>query len=476
MKMIVSILFLAAVPLHSSFDFLAAAKDGGFGDEQIYTIGRSLGRGLMEGGGSGIAPAIMNGLYTSMAEGGNFDQVARALQGAMQRNWGSDGALNGVVRDISRGYADSLKAEWEVDAPAQKSLTSVAIGCGNALGTGLDHGMTRAGLYKENLLKIGLFAAVGIAIAVSGYYCAKLCWEYVASWIEKPRVIIQKKIGWWDTFKHRWWGQTAVPMVFDEQVKPRLDDIIDVSRSIANRIKRGDKGVYYRNLLLAGAPGTGKTMFASSLADRIGMDFVEMTGSSFFQEGAGIAAIDELFRWANNGKNLLIFIDEADSLFMRRDELKPNSEEYRLVNHFLNYLGTRSNKFMVVIATNHTHVLDEAMERRFDDYVCMPLPGLQARCDVLKLYRDEVMLKNTSSANFTASVQRFCSDQVLLAIAKRTDGLSNGHLQGIINAINTEAGGMKDGLVTAQIVDSVVQRFMDKHVALQSARCTLPRA
>ena len=124
----------------------------------------------------------------------------------------------------------------------------------------------------------------------------------------------------------------------------------------------------YRNLLLYGPPGTGKTMFARILAEFSGMDYVIMSGSSFsqYRHGEGIAQMNKLFEWANSAPKggLILVIDEAEAFLGGREGSDISSEPYQLLTNFLNLTGERSNKIMIVFATNHPESLDEAMKRR----------------------------------------------------------------------------------------------------------------
>ncbi len=310
-----------------------------------------------------------------------------------------------------------------------------------------------------------IYIAGGLALIATGYYGTKVLWGHIERKLKKPRVIIDQKAGLWYRMKRMMFGgPQAEVMILDPIVENYLHHVVKTTKVINEKIGQEETDIYYRNLLLAGPPGTGKTMFARQLAKLADMEFIEITGSSFFQEEAGIAAVDELFAWAGSCKGLMIFIDEADSLLPDRSQLKAGAEEYRIVNHFLNYLGQRSNKFMIVMATNHAVVFDEAMERRFDDYIEVPLPSMETRFKVLRHYRDTVLIKaRAHNKAFVDSVNKYLSDKKLHEIAYKTDQLSNGHLQGIINAIKSDADVTKSGLVTSGLIDLTVERYINKH-------------
>jgi len=74
-----------------------------------------------------------------------------------------------------------------------------------------------------------------------------------------------------------------------------------------------------------------------------------------------VQEINKVFDWAStNPKGTIIFIDEADALFRRRESNM--SENLRnAINCFLYRTGTPSKKFMLVIATNQPQQLDSAL-------------------------------------------------------------------------------------------------------------------
>merc|ERR1712203_847386 len=77
-------------------------------------------------------------------------------------------------------------------------------------------------------------------------------------------------------------------------------------------------GTPFRHLLLHGNPGTGKTLFARTLARQSGMDYAIMSGGDLGPLGReGPSELHKLFNWATNSKKgLILFIDEADA-FLR---------------------------------------------------------------------------------------------------------------------------------------------------------------
>jgi hypothetical protein len=257
-------------------------------------------------------------------------------------------------------------------------------------------------------------------------------------------------------------------MIFAPELSRRLEGIAQAVKTTHAKIREGYTQYKYRNLLLLGPPGTGKTMFARMLAEQSGMDYAIMAGSSFsqYRKGEGITQMNKLFEWAYNAPSggLILFIDEAEAFLGRREGTDIFSESYQLLTNFLDRTGERSDKIMIIIGTNHPERLDDAMKRRTDDAIELPLPAINERVDILKLYRDTLMLEPTGSAEgFIESVQQCVSDEVISAIAQKTEGLSGGELEGIINSIISDAAIQSDGLVTPPLITAVVENAIEKH-------------
>ncbi len=256
-------------------------------------------------------------------------------------------------------------------------------------------------------------------------------------------------------------------MILPPELKERLNSIAFAIRNIRSKIRAGHKNIKYRNLLLWGPPGTGKTMFARILAEYSGMEYAIMSGSSFsqYRNGEGITQMNKLFEWAKNSSNgLLIVIDECEAFLGGRAGSEVTDDSYQLLTNFLNLTGERSNKVMIVFSSNRPQMLDEAMKRRIDDAVEMPLPGYQERVDILKLYRDRLLIDpRHNTQEFIESAVAHLDKEALELVAHDTDGLSGGELEGIINGLISDASVTKEGLISYDLVQTAVGHMVDKH-------------
>ncbi|MBP6869823.1 ATP-binding protein [Candidatus Babeliales bacterium] len=318
-----------------------------------------------------------------------------------------------------------------------------------------------------NYMKTGV-VTVGIAAAL---YSVPAAIRAVERNMKRPKLIIESsQLTMAEKIHQLCFGaekkKPMEAMVFNPVLKKYLDDIVKIVSKSHAKITAGKTNVKYRNLMLFGPPGTGKTMFAKELARCSGLEFAYMSGSSFskFQEGEAIEALDELFAWAKQCNGLMIFIDEAETFLSKRENMDPQSKAYQLLNNFLNYTGQRSSNFMIVFATNHKDVLDSAMYRRIDDLVEMPLPCKQQRVDTLMLYKNKILMDSKQNEkSLTDSVAHVMNFQCIERIAQETKGLSYGELEGIINNIKTEADLLDNPVVTVNLVNLIVHRVVKKH-------------
>ncbi|KAF7246567.1 hypothetical protein EG68_09620 [Paragonimus skrjabini miyazakii] len=235
--------------------------------------------------------------------------------------------------------------------------------------------------------------------------------------------------------------------------------------AIATRHTKANNG-FYRNVLMAGPPGTGKTMFTKSLAKHSGMDYAILTGGDIAPMGnEGVTAVHKVFDWANTSKKgVLLFVDEADA-FLRKREQERISEGLRAtLNAFLFRTGEQSKKFMLVLASNQPEQFDWAINDRMDEIVQFDLPGLAERERLVRHYFDLYLLQPSldkrqrirlaDDIDYTAECEE---------VARRTEGLSGREIskvaiawQASLHAAYTAAYASEDGILTKAMMEAVV--------------------
>ena len=159
----------------------------------------------------------------------------------------------------------------------------------------------------------------------------------------------------------------------------------------------------WRGVLLYGPPGTGKTMLAKALATQGKTTFFNVHSSSFASKWRGESEklVRILFEMARFYAPTTIFIDEVDSLCSKRGEGNEGEGSRRVKAELLVQMeGVNSNTsasanekskddktkiVTVMAATNRPWDLDEALRRRFEKRVYIPLPNEKGRMQLFNL-------------------------------------------------------------------------------------------
>ena len=133
-------------------------------------------------------------------------------------------------------------------------------------------------------------------------------------------------------------------------------------------------------VLFYGPPGTGKTMAAHVLAHEVGMDIFKINTAQLISKYIGETAknLDEVFRQAGDG-NLILFFDEADSIFGKRSQINDSHDRY--ANNDTSFLLQRIEEYegMTILATNLASNIDEAFKRRITYVLKFALPEQEER-------------------------------------------------------------------------------------------------
>lgn len=100
-----------------------------------------------------------------------------------------------------------------------------------------------------------------------------------------------------------------------------------------------------------------------------------------------VRLVKQLFQMAREQKPSIIFIDEVDSLCGTRGEGESEASR-RIKTEFLvqmNGVGNDDTGVLVLGATNIPWALDNAIKRRFEKRIYIPLPGPEARKRIFEL-------------------------------------------------------------------------------------------
>ena len=231
------------------------------------------------------------------------------------------------------------------------------------------------------MMKIAI-TIVAIALCI---YIIKYGLPVLINYLTQPRII----------------SETSRPGLFEwTKAKPtiEIDDLIftpSLQKQLLDLLLRVQTAKKFNevlpNVLFYGLPGTGKTAFVKALAYESGLDYALTSGSEFAKITDLNHANNELrklLNWAKRSKKgLIVFIDEAESLFANRKLSTTSKATQDFINTFLSLVSDQSQKkVMFIFATNHPFKLDDAITNRIGINIEFTLPEALEREKILSMY------------------------------------------------------------------------------------------
>lgn len=199
---------------------------------------------------------------------------------------------------------------------------------------------------------------------------------------------------------------------------PRQEEIIrKIGVALEHRDFLKQHGIYeFGRLLFVGPPGTGKTSLALAMSRTLHMPVLEVRLAMVTSQYLGETSknIDRIFDLAKKLAPCILFIDEFDFVAKTRVS-DDHGAMKRAVNMLLKNIDQISfvkNGVLLIGATNHPRILDEAAWRRFDEVVEFPLPDQAMRQAILR--------------KIAAAIECDCD---FADLAARTEGFSGSDLR-----------------------------------------------
>lgn len=175
-----------------------------------------------------------------------------------------------------------------------------------------------------------------------------------------------------------------------------LDKIKDLAKSFIFMARNSDLLKHYKidgglGLLMYGAPGTGKTMFAEAIAHEMNLPLFVVTPADIFKSyvGASEQAVRDIFNEIDQCPDgAILFVDECESIFsMRTSDTKDyksavTTELLQRINGF----GVDGSKRIMIGATNRPDLIDSAYLRykRFSHLIHVTPPDKEAKSAIIR--------------------------------------------------------------------------------------------
>jgi cell division protease FtsH len=210
-----------------------------------------------------------------------------------------------------------------------------------------------------------------------------------------------------------------------DEVEAEINEVVDFLKDPDKYRRLGARSP--KGVLLAGAPGTGKTLLARATAGEAKVPFFSASASEFIEMivGVGASRVRELFGEARKVAPAIIFIDEIDTIGRARGGARAiggHDEREQTLNQILTEMdGFSGHEGVVVLAaTNRPDVLDPALLRpgRFDRQIIIHPPDQRGRVAILKVHTRTVPLGK---------------DVDLDRLASATPGMTGADLANLVN-------------------------------------------
>jgi SpoVK/Ycf46/Vps4 family AAA+-type ATPase len=238
-------------------------------------------------------------------------------------------------------------------------------------------------------------------------------------------------------------------LIVRDEVKDRIEYVIAENRAAERLRSHGLKPK--QKVLLCGPPGTGKTLTAKIISSVLGYPFVYILFDSIVSSYLGETATNlrRIFDFIEKGRWAVLF-DEFDIVGKKRDDPHEHGEVKRVVNNFMQMIDNYEGNSILIAATNHPHLLDIAIWRRFDEVIYFELPDTRLREQLFNKY---------------LGVLRRSGDVGLTELAKMTNGFSPADIAQVCeNALRKSIVGQEQELSRRTVLWAVAEQKRKKKI------------
>jgi len=226
------------------------------------------------------------------------------------------------------------------------------------------------------------------------------------------------------------WEIEQAPVYLSQEVANEVERFLRYFRAADQLIASG-VGVS-PSMLVYGPPGCGKTQLARHIAAELKLPLITGRSDGMISSYLGSTAknLRSLFEHAMS-RPCVLFLDEFDAIAKMRDDGRELGELKRVVISLLQNIDAMGKDHVLIAATNHEHLLDPAIWRRFAFKLKLSEPADEARLQMLKSFlRDfatsdevEILVALTAGMN-GAQIKQTAEDAIREAVLEGSTRVS----------------------------------------------------
>lgn len=217
---------------------------------------------------------------------------------------------------------------------------------------------------------------------------------------------------------HELIAPNSTTLVLSEEDDTTVGQFIQYVRE-ADKLRAGGVAIN-ASLLIFGPPGCGKTCAARYIAGELGLPLITARSDGMISSFLGSTSknVRKLFDYART-EPCVLFLDEFDAIAKKRDDSRELGELKRVVISLLQNIDAFDGNHVLIAATNHEHLLDPAIWRRFAYKLKLDLPDNDARTRLLKeFFREHLTEAMTAllsplAEGLTGAQIRLAADEAL---------------------------------------------------------------
>ncbi|GFM51820.1 ATPase AAA [Pseudomonas cichorii] len=163
--------------------------------------------------------------------------------------------------------------------------------------------------------------------------------------------------------------------VSSDEIKGPLNLVLSESKNAKRLLDAGISPT--SKILFTGPPGVGKTVCAKYLAQKLKVPLLTLDLATVVSSYLGRTGnnLRKALSYARS-RPCVLLLDEMDAIAKKRDDSSDIGEVKRLVTVMLQELDQWQGSNLLIAATNHYHLLDPAVQRRFDQVIEFKRPGI----------------------------------------------------------------------------------------------------